>query len=143
MESGEKDASKTKCILLVEGSLAYRLDLASSLRAELPGYLIDKVSNHPAMFRYFSHARAVPRLIVWCVELLLQSDFQALAQVRRHPSLKHIPIVALADDCNDEWILRCHQMGVLAYAVRPRSVPEVEALVKTIRLFGLTETVAV
>jgi len=56
-------------------------------------------------------ANAQPDLIIMDIGLPDMSGLDLTRQIKRHPDLKTIPIIALTGDSSDEMVIACHEAG--------------------------------
>jgi|GEM_PF-5535658 len=132
-------STKLQQILLIEDNAAYGSELVGLLQAALGDYLIDKVADNEQATEYLMQA-VRPDLMLWSVEAMQKDNFITIAQVKCNPLLKEIPVVALADDCNEKLILHCYSLGIKAYVVKPTTRPELVALLRTIESFHYSKS---
>ncbi|MDJ1493166.1 response regulator [Cytophagaceae bacterium DM2B3-1] len=125
----------TQQILLIEDNADYRWELACCLETSLSNCQIVTLSENEEALAWLSYAPVQPDLILWSVDMMLKDNFQQIIAIQNNDVCKYVPIVALADYCNEEWILRCYRMGVKAYVVKPHSKGECLALERIIESF--------
>lgn len=99
------------------------------------------VSNGEELLNYLRHKGKFedsnkypsPGLILLDLNMPRKDGREALAEIKRDPKLRHIPVVILSTSEAEEDIYRTYDLGVNSYITKPVAF---EALVKKIRELG-------
>jgi CheY-like chemotaxis protein len=84
----------------------------------------------------------LPDLVLLDIKLPRKSGFEVLEWLRKHPSLKHIPVIMLTSSSQPLDVRRAYDLGANAYLVKPMDVDEIVRLLGTIRDFWLSANLA-
>ncbi|MGB8275176.1 MAG: response regulator [Alphaproteobacteria bacterium] len=63
-----------------------------------------------------------PDLVITDVRLPLLSGFELIKEVRRHPLLRHVPVIVITAMATAENRVRAFEAGCNAYLIKPTSV---------------------
>ncbi len=72
-----------------------------------------------------------PSVIFTNLKMPRMGGFEVLEWLRHHPECSVIPVIILTASRQDENIRRAYQLGANAYLVKPSSMADLEAMVKT------------
>jgi CheY-like chemotaxis protein len=76
-----------------------------------------------------------PAVVLLDLKLPKVDGTEVLAQVKRDPALKSVPIVMLTSSREEQDLARSYGMGVNAYVVKPVAFPDFVAALKELGLF--------
>lgn len=72
------------------------------------------------LMKHGRHSAAeTPNLILLDLNLPRRSGAQVLAEVKKHPQLRTIPVVVLTSSDAEKDIAQCYQLGVNSYVTKP------------------------
>lgn len=78
-----------------------------------------------------------PDMILLDLNLPRRSGFEVLEQVKRHESLRDIPVIILTTSDRDEDVRRCFRLGANNYLTKPVQFDDCVKLVATIQQYWL------
>jgi CheY-like chemotaxis protein len=81
----------------------------------------------------------LPDLAVVDLKLPLATGFEVLAEIRRQPRTRHLPVVILTSSQSEEDISRAYATGANSYLVKPSNLEDLLGLVRTINEFWLEQ----
>lgn len=94
--------------------------------------LMDKLLEDPT---------AKPDVILLDLNLPLRDGFDVLAEIKRHPLFRTIPVIVLTASKKKADELRCLELGCNSFFTKPNSMQEYDSLVELVKRFtGKTTT---
>ncbi len=81
---------------------------------------------------------SLPKLIFLDLNMPLMNGLEFLQWRRQQPVLQTIPVIVLTSSESPQDIIDAYGLGANAYLVKPMSVAELSALLKSIQAFWLT-----
>lgn len=81
----------------------------------------------------------LPDLAVVDLKLPLATGFEVLAEIRRQPQTRHLPVVILTSSQSEADISRAYATGANSYLVKPSGLEELLCLVRTLKEFWLEQ----
>ena len=78
-----------------------------------------------------------PDMILLDLNLPRRSGFEVLEQVKRHETLRDIPVIILTTSDRDEDVRRCFRLGANNYLTKPVQFDDCVKLVATIQQYWL------
>lgn len=124
VEDDPRDVELTLTALR-EGNLANEIDVASD-GAQALDYLLRRGA-------YSGRKAQNPGVILLDLKLPKISGLEVLAEIRRSPQIKYIPVVALTSSAEERDVVKGYELGVNAYVVKP---VDFEAFVTAVRQLG-------
>jgi DNA-binding response OmpR family regulator len=73
-----------------------------------------------------------PGLILLDLNMPVKSGFDALQEIKGHPSLKSIPVIILTSSTSKADEMRCFELGCTLFFRKPTSIDEYNALARLI-----------
>ena len=130
-------------ILLVEDSVSdtelTREAMKEGKIANRLSHVVDGVEALEFLHRRGRHADAPrPDLILLDLNLPRKDGREVLAELKRDPSLKRIPVVVLTASQADQDVLRSYELHANCYITKPVDYQQFLHVVKSIESFWLT-----
>lgn len=122
-------------VLLVEDSIPDSTLIQEVVQEQKIEVEIDVVRDGEAAMAYLSESEVagkqlLPKLILLDLNLPKKDGREVLAEIKRLPKLRHIPVVVLSMSQAEEDIARCYDLQASCYVVKPL---DFEALTDTIK----------
>lgn len=134
--------TELKRILLVEDSANdVALSLAALEEINLANEVVVVRDGQQALdflFRRGEYERRTdgnPAVVLLDLKLPKVDGIEVLAQVKRDPSMKAVPIVMLTSSREEQDLARSYGLGVNAYVVKPVAFPDFVSALKELGLF--------
>ena len=129
-------------ILLVEDNRGDARLLEEALRLSSAAYRLHHVSDGAEAVRFLRredpHAGAVrPDIIFLDLNLPKLSGREVLAQIKRDPELKRIPVIVLSTSAAEEDIEACYELHANCYLTKSSDLEEFLKAMKTVEEFWL------
>ena len=121
-------------VLFVEDAAALVSAVCKFL--EMEGFVPRRAGNRSEVVAELRKAPS-PDLILLDVELPDVSGFDILASVRRHPALKHIPIIMVTGKGTREGVMRALVAGANGYITKPFEVEPLMSSIKAVLGLGI------
>jgi CheY-like chemotaxis protein len=137
----------TRPILLVEDNEA---DVELTLRAFKRRRLANPIAvawdgeealNYVHQRGQFTHAAAVPAVILLDLRLPKLSGLEVLREIKSHPVYRHVPVVVLTTSSEDRDIQSCYELGAASYIVKPVEFDKFQEVVDRIDLYWIATNV--
>src|SRR5438128_8487075 len=111
-------ASSRGQILVVDDSRVNRLLLARALEAQ--DYVV-AMAEHGRAALELLRAQGAPSFDVVLLDLLMpeMDGYQALAEIKADPALRHIPVIMISAVEELESVVRCLELGAADYLLKP------------------------
>ena len=111
-------ASRRGQILVVDDSRVNRLLLAWALEAQ--DYVV-AMAEHGRAALELLRAQGAPSFDVVLLDLLMpeMDGYQALAEIKADPALRHIPVIMISAVEELESVVRCLELGAADYLLKP------------------------
>ena len=130
-------------ILMAEDDPDDRLLTARALREYRLKNNIRFVENGEELLDYLHHRgkyadpalSPTPGLILLDLNMPKMDGRAALAQIKRDPALRKLPVVVLTTSKAEEDILRAYDMGVNSYITKPVTFPGLVEVMKTLSIY--------
>ncbi len=78
-----------------------------------------------------------PACVLLDIKLPTLSGLEVLAWIRKHPSLKRVPVIMLTSSTLPSDINQAYDLGANSYLIKPPDLESLIALAKTIELYWL------
>jgi hypothetical protein len=134
-------------ILLVEDNEAdVELALRAFKRRRLANPIVvardgEEALNYVHQRGPFTHAAAVPAVILLDLRLPKLSGLEVLREIKSHPVYKHVPVVVLTTSSEDRDIQSCYELGAASYIVKPVEYDKFQEVVDRIDLYWIVTNV--
>ena len=86
---------------------------------------------------FADRADTVPSVILLDLKMPRVDGLEVLRQLKADPVLRRIPVVMMTSSREDQDLLRCYDLGVNAYVVKPLSFPEFIDAIKLVGAFWM------
>ncbi|CCQ59958.1 response regulator [Crocosphaera watsonii] len=137
-----REGQQDKIILLVEDSKADIRLVQEVLKTSTVPHQLMIVRNGMDAMAYLRkegefNESPRPNLIILDLNLPRKDGREVLAEIKRDPDLKRIPVIVLTTSSNDEDIQESYDLYVNCYITKSRNVKDLFKLVKGIESFWL------
>ena len=100
---------------------------------------VDGVEALAFLLRQAPHEAApTPDLILLDLNLSKMGGPEVLAEIKRHPSLRSIPVVVLTSSDAEKDISKSYQLGANCYVTKPVGLQAFQSIVRSIEGFWFT-----
>ena len=82
--------------------------------------------------------QSVPDLILLDLNLPKMGGREVLAEIKRHPSLRSIPVVVLTSSDAEQDISKSYQLGANCYVTKPVGLQAFQSIVRSVEGFWFT-----
>lgn len=79
-----------------------------------------------------------PDLILLDLNLPMVNGREVLAEIRKQPDLRRIPVVVLTSSDAEQDVLRSYELGANCYVTKPVGLKEFQAIVRSVEDFWFT-----
>jgi CheY-like chemotaxis protein len=132
--------STRSCVLHVDDDPSDSLLIRQACRKAEVSFQLQSVSDGETAIAYLSGTDAyadreqypLPVLVLLDLKMPRMSGFDVLAWIRRHPSLKTLPVVVFTASNQDEDIQRAYVTGANSYLVKPVGIHTLVDMVKLV-----------
>ncbi len=101
--------------------------------------VVDGVEALAYLLRQGVHAQAPPPdLILLDLNLPKMGGREVLAEIKRHPSLRSIPVVVLTSSDAEQDISRSYELGANCYVTKPVGLGAFQSIVRAVEGFWFT-----
>ncbi len=95
---------------------------------EAVNYLIGHDQHPPA---------PLPRFVLLDLKLPKLSGLEVLARIRNHPRTHNLVVVAMTSSAEDQDLVRCYELGVNSYVVKPLDFEQFITVTRQIGLYWM------
>jgi len=99
--------------------------------AEAMDYIFGDLAEAPDL------PRSIPKLILMDLKLPKVNGLELLARVKADPRTKLIPVVVLTSSREERDLLKCYELGVNSYIVKPVNYEKFVAAVRDLAMYWL------
>ena len=85
--------------------------------------------------KFAEHANGLPVVVLLDLKMPKVDGLEVLRQMRRHDTLKHVPVVMITSSREEQDLVQSYQLGVNAYVVKPVDFQKFVESVKQIGFF--------
>lgn len=110
------------------------------LRASLPADRLRTVQDGDDLLdclrhdgEYTDDRSPAPALVLLDLRMPKRDGFSALAEIRRDPALRALPVIVMTTSDNVDDVQRSYDLGANSYITKPDSLSSLVAAVETIR----------
>jgi CheY-like chemotaxis protein len=79
--------------------------------------------------------REVPVVVLLDLKMPKIGGMEVLREMKRHPTLKNIPVVVMTSSREEQDVIKSYELGVNAYVVKPVRFPEFAEAIKQLGIF--------
>jgi CheY-like chemotaxis protein len=110
-------------------------------RANLAGDRLRTVEDGNDLLDYLRHGgkyagdpagSPAPVLLILDLRMPKRDGFSALAEIRRDPALRKLPVIIMTTSNDQEDVLRSYELGANSFISKPTTLPSLVAAVQTL-----------
>ena len=129
-------AGKPIRVMLVEDNPSDARLMIEALRdADFDGDLRIVHDGVEAMNHLRERTQSLPDLVLLDLNLPRKDGREVLAEMKRDPLLRHIPVVVLSTSRNEQDVRRSYELGANAFLSKPAEMNELFQTAKIIKVF--------